>query len=139
MTITGSFARVKKVLFGNGKARFDVLSPTSISAVVPTRATIGTVEVVTAYGTATSAATFPIAPTIAGFSPSRGVVAATVTIQGSGLDGATAVTFNGTPAAITLDSPTKIVVTVPPGATMGPISVTTPGGTASSVGLFTPL
>jgi hypothetical protein len=139
VTITGSFARVKQVLFGNGKAHFDVLSPTSISAVVPARATIGTVEVVTAYGTATSAATFTIAPTIVGFSPSKGVVGATVTINGSGLDGATAVSFNGTSAAITLDSPTKIKVTVPPGVTMGPISVTTPGGTASTTGPFTPL
>ena len=44
--------------------------------------------------------------------------------------------FNGTPARITSDSATKIVTSVPTGATTGKISVTTPAGTASSPSPF---
>ncbi|WP_310391434.1 IPT/TIG domain-containing protein [Hymenobacter sp.] len=87
-------------------------------------------------GTVTSAAT--PAPTIASFTPTTGPVGATVTVTGTELTGATAVTLNG--AAITgftvVDAAT-ITFAVPTGATSGPISVTTPGGTATSTGTFT--
>jgi uncharacterized protein (TIGR03437 family) len=42
------------------------------------------------------------------------------------------VTFNGTPAAFTVNSYTQITATVPPGATTGRIAVTTAGGTGTS-------
>src|SRR5207247_1779000 len=51
--------------------------------------------------------------------------------------GASAVLFNGTSASFTVNSATSIAATVPSGATTGPISVTTSGGTASSAGSFT--
>ena len=61
-----------------------------------------------------------------------------MTISGSNLTGATAVSFNGTPApAYTVDSDSQITAKVPAGATSGPISVTTTGGTATSGGPFT--
>jgi hypothetical protein len=40
--------------------------------------------------------------------------------------------------AIERDEGTKTTTMVPSGATAGPISVTTPAGTATSVGSFTP-
>lgn len=72
------------------------------------------------------------APTISAFSPSSGGVGTSVTISGSGFTGATAVAFNGTNASFTVDSDTQVTATVPVGATSGPISITTPGGTATS-------
>lgn len=72
-------------------------------------------------------------PTISGISPTTGHAPNTVVITGTNLTGATAVSFNGTNApTYTVDSATQITVTVPSGATTGPISVTTPGGTATS-------
>jgi uncharacterized repeat protein (TIGR03803 family) len=57
---------------------------------------------------------------------------ATVTILGTDLTGATSVTFNGTPAAFTVVSPSAITTTVPPGASGGVVLVVTTGGTLAS-------
>ena len=63
---------------------------------------------------------------------------ATVTITGENLLDASAVSFAGTPAAsYDAESPTQITATVPRGASSGPISVTTPGGSATSAESFT--
>jgi hypothetical protein len=52
--------------------------------------------------------------------------------------GAAAVSFNGTAAATVRNiSANYVFATVPAGATTGPITVTTPNGTASSPGPFT--
>jgi IPT/TIG domain len=72
------------------------------------------------------------APTITSFSPTSGPVGATVTINGTNFTGATSVKFNGVSATFIVNSATKITATVPTGATTGRISVTTPGGTATS-------
>ncbi len=77
------------------------------------------------------------APTIAGFSPTSGGAGASVTITGTNLTGASAVSFDGTAAnSYNVESPTQMTATVPAGATSGPISLTTPGGTATSAESF---
>jgi uncharacterized repeat protein (TIGR03803 family) len=63
--------------------------------------------------------------------PTSGKVGAKVTILGTNLTGATAVSFNGTPATFTAKS-TEISTTVPAGATTGKVTVTTPSGTLST-------
>ncbi len=74
------------------------------------------------------------APAISGTVPAAGAVAgAAVTINGTNFSGATAVSFNGTSQpAFSILSASQIATTVPAGATSGPISVTTPNGTATS-------
>src|SRR2546430_10420206 len=79
----------------------------------------------------------PATPTIADFAPTSGAVGTTVLVNGTGFDGATAVTFNDVSASFTVNSGTVIEVSVPEGATTGPISVTTPEGTATSANAFT--
>jgi hypothetical protein len=76
-------------------------------------------------------------PTISGFVPQSGAVGTQVTITGTGFTGATAVTFNGTAAQYTVTDDSTIQTSVPQGATTGPISVTTTGGTATSSSDFT--
>jgi len=73
------------------------------------------------------------------FRPKRGPVGTTVTIQGTGFGatpGANTVTVNGTAATVTATSPYELTVTVPAGATTGPIAVTAPGGSATSSTAF---
>jgi uncharacterized repeat protein (TIGR03803 family) len=53
-------------------------------------------------------------------------------ILGQGLTGTTNVTLNGIPASFTVKSETLIEATVPPGATTGYVTVTTPSGTLTS-------
>jgi RHS repeat-associated protein len=72
--------------------------------------------------------------------PSRGPAGAEVAISGTGFSGTAGdntVTFAGTAAAVTSASPTQLVVTVPAGATTGPVAVATGTGAASSTQPFT--
>lgn len=76
-------------------------------------------------------------PTVGAFAPTTGPAGTQVIIPGTNLTGATAVTFGGIPAAaFTVNSPTQITATVPAGAVSGPITVTTPNGSASTTTLF---
>ena len=75
-------------------------------------------------------------PTISSFTPSSGWPGSSVTISGSAFTGATSVTFNGAAATFTVNSDSQITATVPPTATTGPISVTTPSGTGASPASF---
>ncbi|GAB3867418.1 hypothetical protein GCM10028824_09770 [Hymenobacter segetis] len=81
----------------------------------------------------TTSVTYSVTPTISGFSPPSGPIGQTVTVTGTNLTGATAVTVNGTAGTIT-GTPTtgSLTFTVGAGSTTGLIRVTTPGGTATS-------
>ncbi len=64
--------------------------------------------------------------------PSAGEIGEGVQVLGTDLTGATSVTFNGTAATFTVQSPSLITTTVPTGATTGTVQVITPSGTLSS-------
>jgi hypothetical protein len=79
----------------------------------------------------------PAAPTLTSFSPTSGGATTSVTITGTNFTDATAVNFGGTAASsFTVDSATQITAVVGSGST-GKVSVTTPGGTATSTSDFT--
>jgi hypothetical protein len=140
VTITGTnLTGTTSVKFNGANATtFTVDSATQITATVPNNATTGTIKVTTPGGTATSASSFTVAPTITNFNPASGPVGTSVVINGANLGGATSVKFNGTSATtFTVNSTTRITATVPGGATTGTIAVTTPGGTATSANSFT--
>ena len=81
-----------------------------------------------------------MAPKITSLKPTSGSAGTVVTVTGTGFGGATAVRFNGKAAkTFSVASATKIKATVPAGATTGKVTVTTPGGTATSAAKFTVL
>src|SRR5258708_1402266 len=109
-----------------------------MTAVVPADGTSGFVTVTTPSGTLTSNRSFFLTPIVSSVTPTSGPVGTQVTITGSGLTGATKVTFGGVKAtSYTVNSGTTIAVTVPAGAISGKVAVTTGGGIASSKGIFT--
>jgi YD repeat-containing protein len=73
------------------------------------------------------------------FTPNSGAIGTAVTIYGTGFSAIASentVRFNGVVATVASSNATRIVTSVPAGATTGPISVTTPTGTASSTASF---
>src|ERR1700730_5193807 len=75
-------------------------------------------------------------PTISGFSPTTGAPGTNVTITGTGFISPSAVRFNGTDAAFTVNSTTEIGAVLPVTATTGLITVIPAGGTATSLSNF---
>lgn len=72
-------------------------------------------------------------PIITSFSPTSGPIGTSVTITGTDLGSASSVSFNGTAqTSFTSNSATQLVLNVPSGATTGPLTVTTPGGTSAA-------
>lgn len=115
-----------------------VWAPTAIGVTVPAGATSGPV-VVTVEGMASNGMNFTMAPMVTSLSPSSGSADTVVTISGANFGAkqeSSTVTFNGAGAAITSWSDTRIVATVPSGATTGPVVVTV-GGAPSNGTTFT--
>jgi myo-inositol-hexaphosphate 3-phosphohydrolase len=142
VTISGSnFSGATNVSFNGVAANFSVVSMAEIHAIVPADASDGAISVTTPLGTANSATNFDVTissqpPTISSFNPTNGPVGVSVTISGSNFTGATSVSFNGIATTFTEVSANEIHTTVPAGASDGPISVTTPDGTATSISNF---
>jgi len=118
---------------------FAATPPSQVNVTVPAGATSGRISVVAAAGTATSGDVFTVtlAPAISGFAPVVGPVGSTVTLTGANLTGTTAVRLGGVAApAFSVNSATRITVTVPPGAVSGTLEVMTPNGIATSADVF---
>jgi|GEM_PF-1270802 len=76
-------------------------------------------------------------PIISSFTPASGDVGTVVTLNGSNFTNVMSVLFNDIPAtSFTVNSETKILVTVPPGATTGKITVNTSVGAGFSASDF---
>jgi IPT/TIG domain len=75
---------------------------------------------------------------VKGLTPSSGITGSTLTIEGSGLSGATAVQVGKLAASFEVLSAAKLEAVVPNGAAAGKVSVITPGGTVRSATKFTP-
>jgi uncharacterized repeat protein (TIGR01451 family) len=139
VTVTGANFNV-----GTPSVKFSGLAaatPTGISfsqltAVVPAGATSGPVTLTTTDGTFTTANLFYLPATVTSFTPTNSAPGTTVKITGVNFTNASAVSFNGTPALFVVTNNTTIGAIVPGGFSTGPISVTTPAGTANSSALF---
>jgi large repetitive protein len=150
VTIDGhGFTGATAVKFGSEIASYTVNSNVRITATVPGACGTGSTGPVTVSvtgsddTTATSSDPFTITssggPTITSFSPVFGTAGTHVTITGTNLSNATEVSIGSKvdPGFSTNAAGTQITATVQNGAHSGPVQVTTPAGTASSVCDFT--
>jgi IPT/TIG domain len=133
LTVTGSsFTGTKGVTIGGVKAKYKVVSDTSLSVTVPANAVTGTVAVTTAAGTTTSTSSLSVDPTLKSFSPAAAAVGAKVTLAGSGLGASgdtRTVKVDGVLATtVTWVSPAKVTFVVPAGAVTGTVSIAVGGG-----------
>ncbi len=136
------FAPASSVKF-NGVSATSVsfVSSGEVDATVPAGATSGPVSVTNASapaGTVRSRSSFLLPPAIGSFSPGSGITGSQVTLTGTDFNGAIGVRFGSLAAQFTVDSATQITATVPDGAVVGKISVTTPVGTGTSSATFSP-
>ena len=141
VTITGTnLTGASSVTFGATPASIVSNTATSISATSPAGAA-GTVDVrvTTVAGTsATSASdqfTYVAAPTVTAVSPGSGPTGGgtTVTITGTNLSNATAVSFGGTTGSIVSNTATSMTATSPAGSAGAvDVTVTTAGGTSAT-------
>jgi uncharacterized repeat protein (TIGR01451 family) len=140
ITVTGANFNVgtPTVLFnGTPSGSVSGVSFGQLTAQVPFGATTGPISVSTTDGSHTNSAIFYVPATITSFTPTNSAPGTTVTITGQNLLGASAVAFNGTPAAFV--PPTNnvtLMCTVPTSFVTGPISVTVPAGVATSMAVF---
>jgi hypothetical protein len=118
---------------------FPVLSTTATATSLPGKYPIVASGAVTANYTVTYVAgtltiTPPPAPVITSFTPQNAIAGTTVTITGTNLTDASAVSFGGAAASsVTVNSPTSVSAVVGSGSS-GVISLTTPGGTTTLPG-----
>ena len=133
VTIAGSVLQsTTSVTFAGTAATVRTVSPTAVTVTVPTGAADGTVTVTGTLGTAVSPVAFHLAPSIDSFAPSSAPRGGTVTITGSGLGAVKKVTIGGKRAAVSSETATQIVVTVPRLAKSGAIVAVAKYGTATS-------
>jgi hypothetical protein len=135
----GNFASPFTVEINGKKATALLVSSSQLDATVPANATSGPITVTTDFGSATTTSNLitGAGPIITDFSPTLGDSSTPVIIDGLNLASATKVTFNGKAGTITADQNTQLEVYPPAGSGIGPISVTTAQGTATTSVNFT--
>ncbi len=136
ITVTGTgFTPDTKVLFGGYPVSVDKVTPTQLTFAVPPRYRDGSI-VLRHPGVARDivVGTFAVVapPVITNFAPISGIAGTRVAIRGSGFRNGDQVTMGGVALPIHRLAPTRIIVTIPPGAPSAPIQVTRAGGAQSS-------
>jgi len=132
------FTKVTGVTFGTTAATYTLTSDTFLTAKPVAGSTTAQITVKEPSGNLLSPLKFKIVPTMTSFSPTAGPVGTQVVITGMSLSQTTTVKFGGVAAtAFTVNSNTQVTATVPTGAITGKITVSTPGGSATSATNFT--
>ncbi len=142
ITITGTnFTGATSLTFASTNGTrlavpFSVTASNQLTATVPTNALTGPLVITTPGGVIASPAAFPVLPRLDTFTPVLGPAGTSVILQGQNFSGATAVRFNGSAAAFTVNSSTQITATVPAGATTGILEIANADGSTSSANTF---
>jgi hypothetical protein len=135
ITVLGkTFVNVSGVTIGGvAAASFSTTNNgTELRVTVPNDARSGPIAITNASGSTASATNFFLPPRVDTFLPGSGLAGTEVAIGGINFLGASAVTFDGVPAAFNSVSNTGLRATLPAGALTGKIVVTAPAGSSES-------
>lgn len=130
------------VLFNGIQATVNSGDASHLVVTVPVGATTGQISVTcndNQTALSTDSFTVPPPPTITGFLPAEATEGQPVTINGNNFDpdaSGNEVFFNGVAAVVSSASANQIMVTVPPGATTGKLTVSADGQTSLSTDSF---
>ncbi|MGV3754659.1 MAG: IPT/TIG domain-containing protein, partial [Verrucomicrobiota bacterium] len=137
VSISGSgFFNVTSVKFNGVTAAFTNNSVNLITATVPAGVSPGLVQVITGEGTAVSAQTFLVFPTVTDFNPKNGPYGTTVVLEGIDFLGVTNITLSAVNVPFTVDSATRITATIPV-AMSGNLRLYNPAGITQVSDVFT--
>ncbi|OON68000.1 hypothetical protein B0919_15145 [Hymenobacter sp. CRA2] len=148
VVVSSATPATASLLFNAGNGSFEPAATVRLSAVAEDLALAdvsgdGDLDLLTANGTSNTVSVFEnasFAPAISAFTPSSGPAGTGVLLTGFNLQHVASVRFNGAPATeFVATSPTQLAVTVPAGASTGPISLTSRYGTSTSATSFTVL
>jgi uncharacterized repeat protein (TIGR03803 family) len=132
------FSNATGVKFGAGAGTFVAASDTFMTAKVVAGATTGPVTVLEPGGNLISPQTYRVLPAVSALNPKTGPVGTKIVITGMSLKQTTAVKIGVAKVTVfTVVSDTSVSATIPAGATIGKVSVTTAGGVATGPGTFT--
>lgn len=134
-TLAGTnFTGATAVLFNGTPAVFSSVTGNSLVATVPAGFTTGPLTIITPGGSNTSSGRFYAVPVLGSFSPTHGLPGTNVLLTGNNFIGATAISFNGLAgtAPVILNN-SNATITVPVGASTGPVSISAPAGIATSI------
>ena len=116
----------------------DIVANSASSGVVPANTAVAGYDEITGLGSPVVRSLVATLTNVASlevdsFTPQSGTAGTQVTLRGEGLDRTLSVRFNGT-SAVTFSavSGTELLVTVPDGASTGPIAVTARGGSVAT-------
>lgn|GEM_PF-2475629 len=125
------------VLFGTATASILSATTAKLTVTVPDAAQTAPITVTTPGGNAAGAnlGGFQVLPWILGLNPGTASIGATVRILGTGFGATGSVQFNAATVSVSSWANTAIAFTVPSVKSGGPISVTTPTGTAAGPSL----
>jgi uncharacterized repeat protein (TIGR01451 family) len=111
-------------------------SDNQIMVNAPAGVTTGPLTILSSQGNFTTSSNFFVPPAITSFSPATGRAGTNVTLTGANFLGATAVTFAGVGSSIISGTNTSMLVSVPAGASSGPIRINTPAGSFTTATNF---
>ena len=139
VTVNGTnFTGASATLSGLPVDALTIVSDTRLTFRIPAGATTGSLRITSAGASDSENFTvgFPV-PTIGSFAPQTGHGGQTLTLNGSGFFGSPLVRFGAVAAEVTSVEHTRLRVTIPDNVPdSSTISVRTPGGTATSAGVF---
>ena len=131
-----NFTGSTEIQFGTVVGTIESVTQTTLKAIVPPDARIGTLAISNPAGITGSLQVFEIQPSLESFHPVAGPVGSTITLTGKGLTEISSVQFGTLPAAFEVRSSTEVAAIVPQNSPAEKITLANPAASVTSIESF---